>query len=83
MFDPLTNTFAQLTPLADRRFRFAAAAAGAAGDLYVFGGQRPLRKAASGDAPFHPVVATIDVLHHGPGTSYLFHSCSCAHTNLI
>ena len=39
MFDPLTQTFVQLTPLADRRFRFAAVAAGAAGDLYVFGGQ--------------------------------------------
>ena len=83
MFDPLTQTFVQLTPLADRRFRFAAVAAGAAGDLYVFGGQRPLQKSPSGDAPFHPVIATIDVLHHGPGIKPPFVPCpQLFHKNL-
>jgi hypothetical protein len=74
MFDPLTQTFEQLTPLSDRRFRFVAVAAGVAGDIYVFGGQRPLARSSAGGPPEHPVTASIDVLRHGPPSATLYPS---------
>ena len=50
----------------DQRFRFAATAAGAAGDLFIFGGQQPLSRISGSSTPAHNVINTIEVLKHRP-----------------
>jgi hypothetical protein len=63
----LTGSRSAAAQLTDQRFRFAATSAGAAGDLYIFGGQNPLsRSAPTAPTPVHPVLSTIHRLRHVP-----------------